>query len=163
MHNAGTWNEVAMNNILIQTVAVISAIVISGLSMMQPASAKPGYVKKCSHVVTSVSVSGPAILINQLKQQAMAKGQSQTGANVNHAGQKQFSCMPDPHPKTVTCTFSARVCTYTKNTKYKPYPPRTFPKPDIAIGPGGSNTFGLAPRRMQVPSISGGAGILRRR
>ena len=152
-----------MKSTSIQLVTAISAIVLSGLFVTQPVSAKPGHVKKCSHVVTSVSVSGPAFLINQLKQQAMVKWQIQTGANVHHAAKKQFSCVPDPHPKTVTCTFSARVCTYKKTTSFKPYPQRTFPKPEITIGPGGSNAFGLAPRRMPVPGISGGAGIMRRR
>src|SRR5680860_208930 len=78
------------------TILFVALTVISN-----PAIAKsyPKTIKQCSHVATSVSVTGPEVLINQLKQHAMSNWETQTGADVNIATQKQFSCVTSA-PKT---------------------------------------------------------------
>lgn len=152
-----------MTSRILQQTAPMAAIAIASLFFIQSALAKPAYIKNCSHVKTSVTVSGPAILTGQLKQQAMAQWQNQTGSNVNNAAQQQFSCVPGPQPKYVTCTFSARPCTIHKNTKLKPYPSRPFPKPEIAIGSGRLSMPGSMPQRMPGAGISGGPRMKRGR
>jgi len=159
MHNAGTWNEVAMKTPILRFAGACAIAAAALAYSHDAANAKSYTTKSCSSTLITGVAKGKQYQQAQVIAKAKDNWMALTGASWPYSVDKSTSCEPW-HAGLVQCFAKARPCKKIKQQMPKAHVPRPNLGPPPGLFSRGSNSFAINP----LGPLHGGSGVrLRRR